>query len=557
MVGAPIRPTGRSGESARRRRRRLVLGALVVALHLAGLSRPLGTAGAAEFPGEAGMAVQVEPTPLLAREDDGDPGLGLRVTEASPGEAGLAPYHLSRVPDGWTVLVEGSPVEPAAQSPDGSFVYALPHGAARDGEVELRPPVGFTGSVPLEVSRALPGAPNLVTELDGGTFDFIGESMPVLDPSVIDYEHKDPTVVGPDDSSYPPNDGEYTIWPTARTTGPGNPYDAFGFVDLRSVDRPLEGYEDVCTAERTVDPADAAEAWKLLIINATDQVPPPNTFIEVSVPLEAGRTYGFSSYVATVSNHPILPNAEFQIVPPGGDPRVLAETGDLAGPVGCATEWERYEKVFVADRSGDHALRIVNNAPGGGGNDIALDNVEVRIQAVTPFTVDVVAPERGLAVAKAVDRASVTTGEEVTFTITVTNVGQVDVAAVEVVDRLPSGLVHVRDDGGGAYDPATGVWTVGDLAAGEGRTLALTARTQGAGVVENVISSVTADDEEVGCTAACATAAVHVVTPAPDEGPRQALPLTGGAPPALLAALVALGAGAAWRLVRRVASSQG
>jgi uncharacterized repeat protein (TIGR01451 family) len=60
--------------------------------------------------------------------------------------------------------------------------------------------------------------------------------------------------------------------------------------------------------------------------------------------------------------------------------------------------------------------------------------------------------------------ANPTLGQNVILTLTVTNNGPNDATGVQVSDPLPPGLTYVSDDGGGAYDPATGQWTVGALA---------------------------------------------------------------------------------------------
>ena len=56
-------------------------------------------------------------------------------------------------------------------------------------------------------------------------------------------------------------------------------------------------------------------------------------------------------------------------------------------------------------------------------------------------------------------------GDSETFTLTVQNQGPSDATGVVVTDLLPVGLSHVSDTSGGAYDPVSGVWTIGDLTA--------------------------------------------------------------------------------------------
>ena len=69
-----------------------------------------------------------------------------------------------------------------------------------------------------------------------------------------------------------------------------------------------------------------------------------------------------------------------------------------------------------------------------------------------------------------------TVGSNVTFAVTVTNDGPETATGVVVADVLPSGLSYVSDDGAGAYDSATGLWTLpGSLASAASATLNLVA----------------------------------------------------------------------------------
>jgi uncharacterized repeat protein (TIGR01451 family) len=85
--------------------------------------------------------------------------------------------------------------------------------------------------------------------------------------------------------------------------------------------------------------------------------------------------------------------------------------------------------------------------------------------------------EADLVITKAVDNATPIGGENVVYTINVTNEGGADyddATNVEVTDdmrNLPVSLVGVVTNTGGAYDFNTGIWTVGDLAKGDTATL--------------------------------------------------------------------------------------
>ena len=67
--------------------------------------------------------------------------------------------------------------------------------------------------------------------------------------------------------------------------------------------------------------------------------------------------------------------------------------------------------------------------------------------------------------------------ENVTYTITITNLSSIPASGVEVTDQLPAGITFISYQATwGTYDSSTGVWTVGDLAEFTQVTLSLTVR---------------------------------------------------------------------------------
>ncbi len=91
-----------------------------------------------------------------------------------------------------------------------------------------------------------------------------------------------------------------------------------------------------------------------------------------------------------------------------------------------------------------------------------------------------------LGVTMSVSPASPSVGQNATFTVTVTNGGSTGATGVQVFDLLPVGLDYVSDDGGGAWVPGTGVWTIPSLAAGASATLHVVAAVAATGQVLNV-----------------------------------------------------------------------
>ncbi|MFL6196486.1 MAG: IPTL-CTERM sorting domain-containing protein [Thermoanaerobaculia bacterium] len=95
------------------------------------------------------------------------------------------------------------------------------------------------------------------------------------------------------------------------------------------------------------------------------------------------------------------------------------------------------------------------------------------------------APSADLSITKSMSPASPTLGQNVTFTVTVTNTGPDAATGVLVEDFLNTGLTYVSDDGGGAYDDGLGLWTVGALAASGSATLHVVATVDTSDPVQN------------------------------------------------------------------------
>lgn len=95
------------------------------------------------------------------------------------------------------------------------------------------------------------------------------------------------------------------------------------------------------------------------------------------------------------------------------------------------------------------------------------------------------APSADLSITKSMSPANPALGQNVTFTVTVTNNGPDAAAGVLVEDILLPGLTYVSDDGGGAYDDGLGLWTVGALAASGSATLNIVATVETTDPVQN------------------------------------------------------------------------
>ena len=97
-------------------------------------------------------------------------------------------------------------------------------------------------------------------------------------------------------------------------------------------------------------------------------------------------------------------------------------------------------------------------------------------------------PVADLGVQKLVDNATPVVNSNVVFTIKVINNGPSDATGVVVNDLLPSGYQYVLDNGGGAYNDGTGLWTIGSLLAGGTDSLKITAKVNSTGNYQNISS---------------------------------------------------------------------
>ncbi|WP_211657650.1 Ig-like domain-containing protein [Parapedobacter composti] len=114
----------------------------------------------------------------------------------------------------------------------------------------------------------------------------------------------------------------------------------------------------------------------------------------------------------------------------------------------------------------------------------------------TPDDPVVPVPVTDLAIVKTVDNITPYVGDNVVFTVVVTNNGPSDATGVVVTDELPTGYTYVSATATvGTFDAAAGTWAVGNLANGASQTLTITARVLAAGDYINY-ASVTGDEHD-------------------------------------------------------------
>jgi uncharacterized repeat protein (TIGR01451 family) len=117
------------------------------------------------------------------------------------------------------------------------------------------------------------------------------------------------------------------------------------------------------------------------------------------------------------------------------------------------------------------------------------------IQVVTPK------PVADLSLDKSVDNPTPNVGDNVIFTVLVTNGGPNNATGVTVKDLLPSGYTFQSKSATvGTYDENTGVWTIGNLNVGSGGVLLVTARANASGVYTNSAQVQASDQVDLDST---------------------------------------------------------
>ena len=124
--------------------------------------------------------------------------------------------------------------------------------------------------------------------------------------------------------------------------------------------------------------SDHTGGGSFMLVNASFQ--PGDFFVQTVSDLCPNTTYEFAAWIMNVLNRPgggIMPNLSFKIETPGGIVLKDFQTGDINHTT--SPEWKQYGFYFTTPvTNAKIVLRITNNAPGGIGNDIALDDITFR-----------------------------------------------------------------------------------------------------------------------------------------------------------------------------------
>ncbi|MFC2078072.1 hypothetical protein ACFLTM_04615, partial [Candidatus Bipolaricaulota bacterium] len=149
---------------------------------------------------------------------------------------------------------------------------------------------------------------------------------------------------------------------------------------------------------------------------------------------------------------------------------------------------------------------VSDNDPDGGSSSAGYTaTVDLDAGEIITVTFSNSIDQADLRVEKTDDPDPVVVGQNLTYTIVVTNDGPDDATGVEVADTLPAGVIYVSDTPSqGTFSSSTNVWTVGSLANGASATLELVVEVgSGAGTSITNTACVTGDQVDLNSANDC------------------------------------------------------
>ncbi|WP_334056460.1 isopeptide-forming domain-containing fimbrial protein [Polaribacter sp. P097] len=172
--------------------------------------------------------------------------------------------------------------------------------------------------------------------------------------------------------------------------------------------------------------------------------------------------------------------------------------------------------------SGANALLIIDaqvNAGTLGTTIVNTASTLISDQADNNTTADdlsesITVTSTDLVTTKTVNTATPTEGEDIIYTLTVTNNAGNNATNVSLVDRLPNGVTYKSDDAG-TYNATSGIWTISDLSAGNSATINITVTVNGGTAntsITNTTSAATADQADPTTVGDSLAATINVVS---------------------------------------------
>lgn len=141
--------------------------------------------------------------------------------------------------------------------------------------------------------------------------------------------------------------------------------------------------------------------------------------------------------------------------------------------------------VDYSDINGEISVEL-SNLKAGEYTVYTFHNEDNFYKGIMNSTIFTVIPQNDLKVSKNSNSPQYEYKDVIKWTLTVNNSGPDVATNVKVNDVLPEGLIWIADDSNGAYNPETGIWTIGELAVGESITLTIISVANKTGNITNV-----------------------------------------------------------------------
>jgi uncharacterized repeat protein (TIGR01451 family) len=223
-------------------------------------------------------------------------------------------------------------------------------------------------------------------------------------------------------------------------------------------------------------------------VDAQWQLPPPAVN-------RAGTEHVFTTHIFKYTDHQPLAGYKVRY-------RIID------GPPAVFLPRREQEHIATTDLNGNASVTLAQLSPRAGINRIAIDIIRPPEGCMATgsgivighgeTTKEWVAPVLGI-VKVGPPMAPVNT--EVSYTITVTNTGKVDVQAPTVRDTIPEGLQYLRSDPPAAAEGNQLTWTLGAMPPGQSRNINVVFKALRVGPVTNCASATTEDNVKVeNCT---------------------------------------------------------
>lgn len=216
-------------------------------------------------------------------------------------------------------------------------------------------------------------------------------------------------------------------------------------------------------------------------VDAEWQLPPPAVN-------RAGTEHVFNTRVFRHTDHEPLANYRVRY-------RILD------GPPASFLPGHSQEVVVLTDLAGNANITMAQVAPVMGVNRIGIDIIRPPDPCAPDGPAGIVigrgettkewqAPQ--ISINKSVP-PSVLIGQEVPYTVTVTNTGQVETQTLTVRDTIPEGLQYLRSDPAAHVEGKDLIWTLAPLPAGQQHTIHANFLSQRAGPIVNCATVTSAD----------------------------------------------------------------